>query len=211
MTDRAPAPVQLSDLLGRRLAGGARVRDLLVDATGMTWPVRAVVTDDETREAHWQRGELALGTAVARGGLVSLRDDVLDRQVVDTDDRRVVRIGDVALLPVDGGLEAVALEVGLRPVLRRLGLRALARRHREDLLELDDVTITGSCVIAHASHARVAEIETHHLARLVRRLPHRMKHDVLAQLPEQRRHDIRAHIARRPHRPHLRRFRVPRA
>lgn len=211
MTDRAPAPVELSDLLGRRLAGGAKVRDLLVDATGAAWPVRAVVTDAETCEAHWHRGELALGAPMAATGLTSLRDDILDRQVVDTDDRRVVRIGDVALLPVDGRLEAVALEVGLRPVLRRLGLRAVARRHREDLLELDDVTVTGSCVIAHASHDRVARIETHHLARLIRRLPHRMKHDVLAQLPAERSRDVRAHMAHKPHRPHLRRFRVPRA
>ena len=32
MTDRAPAPVEFSDLLGRRLAHGEKVRDLLVEA-----------------------------------------------------------------------------------------------------------------------------------------------------------------------------------
>ena len=211
MTDRAPAPVEFSDLLGRRLAHGEKVRDLLVEAAGATWPVRAIVTDTETCEAHWHNGALALGAPVAATGLTSLRDGMLDRQVVDTDDRRVVRIGDIALLPIDGRLEAVALEVGLRPVFRRLGLHAIARRHREDLLELDDVTVTDSCVIAHASHAHVATLETHHLARLIRRLPHRMKHDVLAQLPEDRRHDVRAHMETKPHRPHLRPFRVPRA
>ena len=211
MTDRTPAPVELSDLLGRRLPGGLKVADLLVLAEGPAWEVRAIVSGDNAYEAHWERGELALGRVVVPTGLTSLKHDVLDRQVVDTDDRRVVRVGDVALLPVAGRLEAVALEVGLRPVFRRVGLHAIARRHREDLLELDDVTITESCVVAHASHARVAKIETHHLARLIRRLPHRMKHDVLAQLPEDRRHDVRAHIERKPHRPHLRRFRVPRA
>lgn len=211
MTDRVPATVELSDLLGRRLAGGVKVTDLLVRAEGPAWEVRAVVAGGDVREAHWHRDELALGDVIPATGLVSLKDDVLDRQVVDTDDRRVVRVGDVALLPIDGRLQAVALEVGLRPVFRRVGLHALARRHREDLLELDDVTVTASCVIAHASHARVAKIETHHLARLIRRLPHRMKHDVLAQLPEERRHEVRAHMERKPHRPHLRRFRVPRA
>ena len=211
MTDRAPATVELSDLLGRRLAGGVRVTDLLVRAEGPTWEVCAIVADGALHDAHWEGGELALGRLATATGLVSLREGVLDRQVVDTDDRRVVRVGDVALLPVGDRLEAVALEVGLRPVFRRLGLRAIARRHREDLLQLDDVTVTGSCVVAHASHAHVAAIETHHLARLIRRLPHRMKHDVLEQLPEDRRHDVRAHMQRRPHRPHLRRFRVPRA
>jgi hypothetical protein len=211
MTDRVPAAVQFSDLLGRRLPGGERIADLLVEAPGTTWPVRAVVVDGTTYEAHWQRGALALGAPLPPTGLLSLRQDVLDRQVVDTDDRRVVRVGDVALRPVDGGLEAVALEVGLRPVLQRLGLRPLARRHREDLLRLDDVTVMASCVVAHASHDHVAAIETHHLARLIRRLPHRMKHDVLSQLPPERSRAVREHIARRPHRPHLRRFRVPRA
>ncbi|MGI9187019.1 MAG: hypothetical protein ACR2J9_05795 [Gaiellales bacterium] len=211
MTARAPATVELSDLLGRRLAGGVKVDDLLVQAGGPAWAVRAVVAGAAVREAHWHRGELALGDVLSPTGLTSLKNDVLDRQVVDTDDRRVMRVGDVALSPIDGRLQAVALEVGLRPVFRRLGLRAIARRHREDLLELDDVTITSSCVIAHASHAHIAGIETHHLARLVRRLPHRMKHDVLAQLPEERSRDVRAHMVRKPHRPHLRRFRVPRA
>jgi hypothetical protein len=211
MTDRAPAPVELSDLLGRRLTAGAKVTDVLVRAEGAAWGVRAVVAGGEAREARWEHGELALGALVPTVGLTSLKDDVLDRQVVDTDDRRVVRVGDVTLLPTNGRLEAIALEVGLRPVFRRLGLQAIARRHREDLLELDDVTVTDSCVIAHASHARVATIETHHLARLIRRLPHRMKHDVLAQLPEDRSRDVRAHIEHKPHRPHLRRFRVPRA
>ena len=211
MTDRAPSTVELSDLLGRRLADGRRIEDLLVEADSATWAVRAVRVRDGAYAAHWHNDELLLGATVPTTALVSLRHDVLDRQVVDTDDRRVVRIGDVALLPVDGGLEAVAIEVGLRPVLRRLGLHVLARRHREDLLHLDDITVTPSCVVAHASHARVAAIETHHLARLIRRLPHRMKHDVLAQLPTDRSRDVRAHIERRPHRPHLRRFRVPRA
>lgn len=211
MTDRAPAPVELSDLLRQRLPGGIRVTDVLVRAEGPAWEVCAVVADGAAHDAHWADGELALGGLTAATGLVSLREEVLDRQVVDTDNRRVVRVGDVALAPVDHRLEAVALEVGLRPILRRLGLRAIARRHREDLLELDDVTVTASCVIAHASRERIASIETHHLARLIRRLPHRMKHDVLDQLPPERGRDVRAHILRKPHRPHMRRFRVPRA
>lgn len=185
--------------------------DLLVRAEGPAWEVRVAMVDGAPRDARWADGAFALGDPVETEGLVSLRDDLLDRQIVDTDDRRVMRIGDVALLPIDHRLAAVALEVGLRPVFRRLGLHALARRHREDLLELDDVTVTDSCVVAHASHARVAAIETHHLARLIRRLPHRMKHDVLAQLPEERSRDVQAHMLRKPHRPHLRRFRVPRA
>ena len=211
MTDRAPQAVELSDLLGRRLAGGIRVEDLLVRADGEAWPVCAIVADGALHDAYWERGELALGGLTAGTGLTSLREQVLDRQVVDAAGHRVVRVGDVALSRVDGRLEAVALEVGMRPVLRRLGLRGLARRNREDLLRPGDVTVTGSCVVAHSSREHLADIETHHLARLIRRLPHRMKHDVLGQLPEDRRREVHEHIERRPHRPRWRRYRTPHA
>jgi hypothetical protein len=91
MTDRTPAPVELSDLLGRRLPGGLKVADLLVLAEGPAWEVRAIVSGDNVYEAHWEHGELALGRVVVPTGLTSLKHDVLDRQVVDTDDRRVDR------------------------------------------------------------------------------------------------------------------------
>ena len=211
MTDRASQTVELGDLIGRRLAGGIRVQDLLVRTDGDTWPVCAIVADGALHDAYWDRGELALGGLTAATGLTSLRDAVLDRQVVDAAGRRVVRVGDVALHRIDGRLEVVALEVGVRPVLRRLGLRRLARRHREDLLRPRDVTVTPSCVVAHSSSEHLVDLETHHLARLIRRLPHRMKHDVLGQLPEDRRRDVRAHIERRPHRPRWRRYRTPHA
>ena len=194
-------PIEFSDLLGD-------VDDLLVRAEGETWHVCAAVADDALHDVYWDRGRLALGGLTAATGLTSLRDDVLDRQLVDASGRRVVRVGDIALRPIDGRLEAVALEVGLRPVFRRLGLRRIAAHHREDLFRLRDVTVTPSCVIAHA---RADQIETHHLARLVRRLPHRMKHDVLGQLPEDRRRDVHEHIRHRPHRPRWRRYRTPHA
>ena len=197
-------PIEFSDLLGD-------VDDLLVRAEGDSWPVCAAVADGRLHEVHWDRGRLALGGSTGSTGLTSLRDDVLDRQLVDAAGHRVVRVGDVALRPIDGRLEAIALEVGMRPVLRRLGLGRLAERNREDAIRLRDVTVTPSCVIAHATAAHIAAIETHHLARLVRRLPHRMKHDVLGQLPEDRRRDVHAHMERRPHRPRWRRYRTPHA
>lgn len=51
----------------------------------------------------------------------SLRRDVLDQQVVDTDDQRVVRVNDVHLLRVENQLYAAHVDVGLRAIIRRLG------------------------------------------------------------------------------------------
>ena len=204
MTDRTPQPIALGDLLSGRLADGERIADVLVRERGPAWPVVAVVAGGAARAARWTSGGLAAGGAVAADGLISLRRDVLDRQIVDAGGQRVERIGDVALAPVDGGLEAVALEVGLRPVLRRLGLRRAASRRDADLIPVDVVRIADSCVIARVEHEHLAEIHTHDLAALIRRLPHGMQHDVLEELPADRSRDVVGHIARRPHRPRWR-------
>jgi magnesium transporter len=50
----------------------------------------------------------------------TLRRDVLDQQVVDTDDQRVVRVNDIHLLRVENQLYAAHVDVGLRALLRRL-------------------------------------------------------------------------------------------
>lgn len=50
----------------------------------------------------------------------TLCNDVLDRQVVDTDNQKVVRVNDVHLLRVDNRLYLAHVDVGLRGLVRRL-------------------------------------------------------------------------------------------
>ena len=50
----------------------------------------------------------------------TLRNDILDQQVVDTDDQKVVRVNDVHLLKVDSQLYLAHVDVGLRGLVRRL-------------------------------------------------------------------------------------------
>jgi magnesium transporter len=61
-------------------------------------------------------------------GDVWLARDVLDKQVVDTDDRRVVRVNDLQLVESGGTLLLVGADIGVRGILRRLGLEGLAKR-----------------------------------------------------------------------------------
>lgn len=51
----------------------------------------------------------------------TLRRDIFDQQVVDTDDQRVVRVNDIHLLRVENQLYAAHVDVGLRAIFRRLG------------------------------------------------------------------------------------------
>lgn len=50
----------------------------------------------------------------------TLRRDILDQQVVDTDDQRVVRVNDIHMLRVENQLYAAHVDVGMRALVRRL-------------------------------------------------------------------------------------------
>lgn len=50
----------------------------------------------------------------------TLRHDILDQQVVDTENRKVVRVNDVHLLRVDHHLYLAHVDVGMRALVRRL-------------------------------------------------------------------------------------------
>ncbi len=54
--------------------------------------------------------------------------DMLDKQIVDIDGAKLVRVNDLRLADVKGSLCLVAADIGLRGILRRLGLEAQGER-----------------------------------------------------------------------------------
>src|SRR2546429_2959791 len=60
-------------------------------------------------------------------GDIWLARDVLDKQVVDTDGRRVVRVNDLQLVETASGLMLVGADIGIRGILRRLSLEGVAK------------------------------------------------------------------------------------
>jgi magnesium transporter len=58
---------------------------------------------------------------------LSLVEDLLDKQIVDVDGRKVVRINDLELAMTGATLRVVAAEVGVAGLLRRLGAGRFAR------------------------------------------------------------------------------------
>jgi hypothetical protein len=71
-------------------------------------------------------GALAKPPGPEHTGLVRLRD-VLDRQIVDVEGVDVVRVSDLALARVAGGIRLIGADVSARTLLRRLGPRRLRR------------------------------------------------------------------------------------
>src|SRR5579872_491671 len=57
-----------------------------------------------------------------------LVNDLLDKQIVDVDGRKVVRINDIELANTGGKLRVVAADIGVSGLLRRLGLKHFGKR-----------------------------------------------------------------------------------
>ena len=53
--------------------------------------------------------------------------DVLDKQILDTDGARVVRVNDIELVRVNGDVMVSNVDIGLLGILRRIGLERLGR------------------------------------------------------------------------------------
>ena len=68
---------------------------------------------------------------------IRLVEDVLDQQILDTDDARVVRVNDIELVRVNGNVVVSNVDIGMLGILRRLGLEKLghwtAKRFNTDL------------------------------------------------------------------------------
>jgi magnesium transporter len=58
---------------------------------------------------------------------IYLVEDVLDKQIIDTDGVRVVRVNDVELVRVNGAVVASNVDIGALGILRRVGLEKLAK------------------------------------------------------------------------------------
>lgn len=52
----------------------------------------------------------------------SLSNDILDKQIVDINGRRVVRVNDLRLAEIGENYKVIAVDIGLRGILRRLGV-----------------------------------------------------------------------------------------
>jgi magnesium transporter len=141
-----PRFVFLSELLGRPVtaADGSRLGRLtdLVAATGEPYPpIESLMMKGATgrRQVPWSAVErLGEDAIVLKAGTetfappethgsdrMPLAGDLLDRQIVDVHDAKVVRVNDLHFLEVKGQLRIAHVDVGFRGLVRRLGWQPL--------------------------------------------------------------------------------------
>lgn len=59
---------------------------------------------------------------------IFLAGDVLDKQIVDTEGHKLIRVNDLQLARANGSLRVVGVDIGSGAIMRRLGLSKLAER-----------------------------------------------------------------------------------
>ena len=131
-----------------------------------------------------------------RADEIQLRADLLDKQIVDIDGRKVVRVNDLRLDDVDGKLHLVAVDVGAAGLLRRLGIeggyRILARNLRLptperyiDWEDVDPVETSIASIKLRVPHAGLSELHPADLATIIEQLAPRDRAGILASLDDE--------------------------
>ena len=206
----------LSQAIGRPVldANGeplGKVDDLIVAVGDRYPPVTGLVVATDRRRIFMPWSQVALFDASGarlstdkiditkfqgRENEIQLRADLLDKQIVDIDGRKVVRVNDLRLDDVEGRLHLVAVDVGAAGLLRRLGIqggyRILARNlhlptpeRYIDWEDVDPVETSIASIKLRIPHAGLTELHPADLATIIDQLSPRDRAGILAVLDDE--------------------------
>jgi magnesium transporter len=127
---------------------------------------------------------------------IRLRQDLMDKQIVDIDGRKVVRVNDLRLDEIEGKLHLVAVDVGAAGLFRRLGFegayRTIARNLRLPVYEryidwedVDPVETSIASIKLRVPHQGLAELHPADLADILDQLAPKDRAGVLASLDDE--------------------------
>jgi magnesium transporter len=211
----------LSQLIGkpvldRRGEAFGKVRDLIV-ALGEQYPpvtglvVRVTggrdiflpwsdVEEIDTSGARLHNSSIDIASFRQRPNEIRLWLDLQDKQIVDVEGRKIVRVNDIQLAPVRGRLRLVAVDVGLAGILRRLSLSGpgerLARALNlpiENYIEWEDVDPVESSVSSlklRVPHQALSTLHPADVAHIVEQLAPRDRTGILTSLDDERAADV---------------------
>lgn len=78
---------------------------------------------------------------------IRLAEDVLDKQVVDIEDKKIRRVNDIKITYSNGYYHIIGVDIGFYGILKRLGLEAIAKsfrvRSNENIIAWEDIDTLG--------------------------------------------------------------------
>lgn len=144
--------------------------------------------------------QVNLESFLRRDGEILLGQDVLDKQLVDVEGRRVIRVNDLALglVPGETTLRLLAVDVSFRALSRRIfslpgRSSTMERQRREKLLDWADVEYFASSAPAvklNIAHKRLGKMRPADLARLLDELSYVQRAEIMGSLPDEHAADI---------------------
>jgi CBS domain-containing protein len=188
---------KLTDADGRKLG---RIEDLVVRLTGEEYPPisgavakvagRLVFVPAE-RVAEIEHGRITLAEArldlqpfERREGELLLREDVLDRQLINVEGARLVRANEIEIARIEGWWRVVGIDISPQSLLRRLLPRTVAPRVRVseflDWASLEPFTGHIPTVQLRVPHPKLARLHPAELADLVEAAPHGQGEEIIA-------------------------------
>jgi CBS domain-containing protein/sporulation protein YlmC with PRC-barrel domain len=206
----------LSQAIGRPVLDQAgepigKVADLIVALGDQYPPLTGLVVETDGRRIFlpWTSVQhLDAGGAKLRGSTIDIgkfrqrpdeilmRADLMDKQIVDIDGRKVVRVNDLRLDEIEGVLHLVAVDVGTSGLLRRLGIegayRIIARNlgfavpeRYIDWQDVDPVESSVSSLKLRVPHRGLAELHPADLATIIDQLARKDRAGVIASLDDE--------------------------
>jgi len=136
-----------------------------------------------------------IAIASLRQNDVLMARDIMDKQIVDVDGARVVRVNDVKLARMEGEVRVIAADVGILGMLRRLKLlpvvRVVADFFRIPIPDrqigwnyvelLEDETKRAAISIPHS---RIGELHPSDVAHIMSQLASEKRQEIFAALPD---------------------------
>ena len=158
-------------------------------------PWTSVASMDESG-ARLQQTTIDIHKFEQRPNEILLRLDLMDKQIVDIDGRKVVRVNDLRLDHIEEQLHLVAVDVGAAGLIRRLGIdgafRLIARNLRlpipEQYIDWEDVDPVETSIASiklRVPHAGLAEMHPADLAAIIDQLAPKDRAGVLASLDDE--------------------------
>ncbi len=182
---------------------GARVASYLVQTPhkGLQCITYTQIQSISVRAGQTNVGRDDIRCYAADEGLIRINHDVLDQQIIDVDNRKVVRVNDVDfdIEPVDGHTELriIAVNVGLAAAVRRL-LQGVISKHRIRMISkaLSNRTIQWEFVNLiesdparrvklRISYDRLAELHPADIADILEDLSHNEQKAVIESLDDE--------------------------
>ncbi|HEX8161882.1 MAG TPA: CBS domain-containing protein [Pyrinomonadaceae bacterium] len=199
----------LSQILGRPIRDVegdpvATIKDVVVRLGEDHPPVTGLVARYGRRDFYVHRGRLSqfgaqgsqLNTDILdlrpfsrRDGEVLLARDVLDKQLIDVDGKRVVRVNDVQLFEAAGEWRVTGADVSLQGLWRRLAPAGFFGSQRPveviDWADVGYLATDAATVQLKSSRAKLSRLHPVEIARLAESLSFQQGAEVLASLDDE--------------------------